>query len=245
MNQERRNRGIDAAAETQDDVVVADGVANLTNGVADKRLHAPCALAVADPEQKVAQHGRALQSMFDFGMKLQTEKAAPGVGCRRDGRVGGSRRRHETGGQSGDRIPVAHPNLGVLRNILKQISAVQLFEFGKTIFPFLGLLHFAPQRIHHKLHAVTDAQNGNIQAEYALVHAWAVAFINARRSPGQDDSLRRQLLNLFHGEGRRLDDTINPALAHATGNQLIELRPEINDENHGGPLSDLLMKQSS
>ena len=60
----------------------------------------------------------------------------------------------------------------------------------------------------------------------------AARLINAGGAAGQDNTLGIQGLDLFAGDRGRFDLAVHPALPHASGNKLIELGTEINDQDH-------------
>jgi len=57
------------------------------------------------------------------------------------------------------------------------------------VFPLGGFPDGAAQRIHHELHAVTDAQDRDSKIKNGAVYFGAVFFVNAGRPAGQDDAV--------------------------------------------------------
>jgi hypothetical protein len=83
------------------------------------------------------------------------------------------------------------------------------------------------------MHPVTDAQHRNAQLENAGIHPGTVGFVDAGRPAGKNDAFRRQRPNLFGGDRGRFDLAVDTAFADPTGNELIELGSEIDDDDHG------------
>src|SRR5579885_861886 len=76
MDEQGRDRGVDAAGKSADDPLRADAAANLFDGLFDGGLCGPVAFAAADAKEEVADDIFALRRVRDFGMKLQPNDAS-------------------------------------------------------------------------------------------------------------------------------------------------------------------------
>jgi len=138
---------------------------------------------------------------------------------------------------------MAHPHLAFIGDIFKNVVLVFKQQFGKSVFPFEGALDFASQRVDHVLHAVTDAQNRYAQFQNTTVDARTMLFVDAARATGQDNALQIHFLNALNGNGGGFDNAVYTAFTNAPGNELIELRTEIDDQYHEGPFTIICNEQ--
>ena len=76
MNDQRRDRRIDAAAQAADHAAVADLRADPRRRLLDKRRHRPVARAAADAVREVAEDLEAALGVDDFRMKQRSRRAA-------------------------------------------------------------------------------------------------------------------------------------------------------------------------
>ena len=87
MQDQRRNRGVDAAAQRADDAAAADLRADARGRLLYKRRHRPVAAAAADAEREVAEDFEPALGVDDLGVKEERVQLPLGVGHRRDRRV--------------------------------------------------------------------------------------------------------------------------------------------------------------
>ena len=124
--QERRgHRRVDAAAQPQDHVVVADLLADGGHLLVDERARRPVAAEVADLGDEVAQDGRAVLGVDHLGVELDAvDGAVAGVrlgGDGGDGRVVSRRDGAEAHRQLREVVAVAHPHHRALRDTAEQV----------------------------------------------------------------------------------------------------------------------------
>jgi hypothetical protein len=83
----------------------------------------------------------------------------------------------------------------------------------------------------HELHPIAYAQDGHREIEKPRVAGWCLGLIDAGRSPGEDQALRREGLNGLRGGGIGEDLTIYLGLSHAPGDELGILRSEVQNQH--------------
>jgi len=119
-------------------------------------------------------------------------------------------------------------------------------KFCSSVFPYGKTFNLSPEKLHHEVHSVTDAQNGNPQAKDPLVRFWSVLLVNRTRSTGKYDALG---VKPFYGRGIKRGDVNlapDPQLADPSRYKLSILGTEIKDyySFHGlffeGYIQDLL-----
>src|SRR5262245_34278210 len=79
MKERGRHRRIDSPAQTEDDPVVADSLADAHASFFDERAHRPVHRTVANVIDEILQDLFASRCVRDFGMKLQPIKLAPRI----------------------------------------------------------------------------------------------------------------------------------------------------------------------
>lgn len=126
----------------------------------------------------------------DFRMKLKAEQVPPRIGH-------GSNARHfcrgghaKAGRSGGDRVEMAHPDLGVLDAIPQRILASD----GKVcnpVFAALSFLNFAPKMMSQELVTVADAEDGRTAVEDGGIDIGTTTLIDAPWAAGNDDAFAR------------------------------------------------------
>src|SRR5581483_9661359 len=81
-------------------------------------------------------------------------------------------------------------------------------------------------------HAVADAEERHRQLEQFSGDLRRVFLIHARRTAGENDSLRPERADFFQRQIERADLAINLGLANAASDELRVLGTEIEDEDH-------------
>ncbi len=117
MDERRRDRRIDAAAETQQHLPLTHLGTDLLNLLLDEVLHRPVRRAATDVDGKIAQQLVALRRVRHFGVELHRVVMAARIGGCRVGRVCRVRQGAEASRQRLDAVAVAHPD-PLLRNII-------------------------------------------------------------------------------------------------------------------------------
>ncbi len=104
-------------------------------------------------------------------------------------------------------------------------------DIGATELAVMAAFDRAAELRRHHLLAVADAQHRHAAIEDDLRRARAAVVRHAGGGAGQDDGFRVQPRKGVVGFVEGHDFAKHPRLAHATGDELRDLRAEIDDEN--------------
>ena len=137
----------------------------------------------------------------------------------------------EAGGSGFHLHPVAHPVNSLFRHPGKEGGGGIGGQLGLAVFPGDGLAAPAAQKVHHQLHAVTDAQHRDAQGEQGRVHRRCAFFKHRGRAAGEDQGIGLERAYLVHGDAEGLQLAVNAALAHPAGHQQVILPAEIQDQD--------------
>ena len=165
MDDQRRDRRVDAARQPADDARVADPRAHVLDLLGDDRGRAPGPLATADLVEEVLEDLRAVRRVHDLGMELDPVEA-PGrrlEGGDRRGRRG--RKRREAGRRLEDGVAVAHPAALLVREPVEQPAGLRDAQLGTAELADIRALDATTQLEGHRLHAVADAERGKVELE--------------------------------------------------------------------------------
>ena len=230
VEQDGTDGAVHAAGESEDDVVLANLLAQLGDGGVHEVGRRPVLPAAADVDHEVLQEQRALQGVEHLGVELHAPDGfgVGGIGCVLH--LFGAGYGVEAFGQSRDGVAVAHPHLAVLLEAVEErVVEVDGREVGAPVFAAAGGLHLAAQRVTHELSAVADAQDGHASAELAEVDAEGFGVVDAVGRACQDDA---DDVGVAHGElvvGQNLAESVE--LAQAAGYELGRLRTEVQDDD--------------
>ena len=155
------DRGIDAAADEEEDVAAGGDLADVFFEGVHLTGRVPVLGASADVEQEVGEDGLAARRMRDFGMKLDPVEAARvrSHGGHRAGGGGGQHvesfgrpRRPDRGGSS-------RPAGGRRRRerAYRSWARAGQIELGESVFTLAAFLYRAAQKVRDELLAVADA----------------------------------------------------------------------------------------
>jgi hypothetical protein len=242
VNEGRRHRGIHAAGQAEDDFFVAHLGADFVNRFLDVVAHHPVGPGAANVQHKTVQQGLALQGVRDLGVELHGVEPARFVGHAGNGAAGCGGHELEAGWHLGDFVAVAHPDLehamafgrGEVGNVLEQGSVTVGAHLGVAEFPGVRTLDLAAQLVGHGLHAVANAQHRQAQLVHRLGR-FVVYLVDAGVRARQDDALEMAVLGvLTHPVARHItgmDFAKHMGFAHTAGNQLGDLRAEVEDED--------------
>jgi hypothetical protein len=187
----------------------------------------------ADAEEEVLQDPFPLDRVDHLRMEL--EAVEPPFGVFGGGHLGvrGGGGNLEALREPADLIPMAHPAPRLFLHTGKELSRLFDGQFGKAIFPLLRADHLAAQGVNHELEAVADPQDRDSEIEDPPGHPRRVRLVNGRGAAGKDDPLGPEFPDLFDVDSRRLDLAVDLMFPDAAGDELVVLRPEIDDQNHG------------
>src|SRR5665213_3560009 len=100
-----------------------------------------------------------------------------------------------------------------------------------AVFALFSRMHLAAERVHHVLQAITNAENGNAQVEYALIGNRSVFVVNRGGASGQNNSYRRITANLGQRRIAGKDNGKNVLFTDAARNQLRILSAKVEDDD--------------
>jgi hypothetical protein len=235
VDQGRGHGRIDTARQAQDDLFVADLLADFFDGFADVVAHDPVLARAADAQHKALEDGIALLGVRDLGVELHRVEAAIFVGHAGDGAGIGGRHELEAGRHFGDLVAVAHPDVehalafgrGVVGDVLEQRRVAAGAHVGGAEFALVAAFDLAAQLVRHGLHAVADAQHRKAQIEDGLRRLVGGFFVNAGVAAGKDHALERAVLGVvadpFVADVAGVDFAEHVGVAHAAGDQLGDL----------------------
>ena len=227
----RCDGGVHAAAQAEDDASIADLLLDFAAGAIDEGFHRPIGFAAADAVHKVGQNLAAAWCVDHFGMELQAVDVALGVADDRVWRVFGFSKRTEAGGEFGDFVAVAVPDIQCCRKFVEEGAFRVAFEFSRAVFAFGRALDLAAESVGDELHAVADAEHGDAEIVDFAVHLRRLGRVNARWTAREDDSRGLQL-----GDGGRFgvvrnDLRVDLTFPNAAGDDLCVLGTEIQNED--------------
>ena len=189
------------------------------------------------------ENGAPLVGMRHFRVELDGVELAALVSHRGNRARRGRRHLDETSWQFHDGITVAHPDLEhavtfravEVGNVVEQCRMAVGANFGVSEFTglacCLGGHDLAAQLLGHGLHAVANSKHRNTELENDFRRARRVAFGHRTRPAGEDDALGAVVTDEFVRNIVRMDFAEDLGFAHTAGDQLGNLRTEIEDED--------------
>ncbi len=246
VHQHGDHGGVHAAGEAQDHLVVTHLLADAGNGVVDDGGRGPEALAAADVLDEVLQHAGTLTGVGHFRVELHAVEALGFVGHGGVGAGRGLGDGGEAGGDLGDLVAVAHPDIqqgiAVVGNGVFDVAQesaglaglAQHFDLGVAEFTQVGGLHLAAELLGHGLHAVADTEHRHTGVEHVLGGARAARLGHGFRAAGEDDAARVELADLLFGYVPGPQLAVDADFTDATGDELGVLGTEIQDKDTVG-----------
>ena len=234
--------GIHAAGQAEDDFFVADLFADAGDGFFKVVGHRPVVPAAADFVHKAREDGFALQGVGDFGVKLYAVVAARFVRHGGDGagiRLGND---PETVRQRRDLVAVAHPDFqqavtfraaGVF-NVFEQTAVTTGADAGMAEFAFVGCADLTAQLAGKGLHSVADAENGHAKLENDFGRAPLRGVVGGIGSAREDDAGGLEGADEVVVDVEGDEFAIDLRFAHAAGDELADLRAEVENEDFAG-----------
>jgi hypothetical protein len=238
VEEERRHRGVDAAAQAAHDPPLAHLPLDRVHRLLHERRHRPVAAAAADVEREVAEDLGAAIRVCDFGVEQDGVEASILVHHRGHRRVGARRGDGEAGRRALHEIAVARPHaqLGTDRREDRRLFVDA--DDGVPVFALRRGRDFPAEGIGHQLHAVADAEHGDARLVHDRIAARRGGFRHAPRSAGEHDPDRMFRTDLGDRGVVGEDFGIDRQFPQSARNQLRELRSEIQDDDglvsHGG-----------
>ena len=133
-------------------------------------------------------------------------------------------------------VGVAHPadggTLVITFDILQKQGRFFIYiDFCASVFTDRGGFHTAPAAVCHQLGSVADAQNRDSQFEQLRRTGGGFFIIDTGGTAGQNNPLGRKLPDLVDSHGVRMNLTINITFPYTTGDELLILTPEIQNDH--------------
>ena len=239
VQQRRGDRGIDPARQPADDPAVADPVADLRRSRrARNSRHRPVAAAARDLVGEIAQQFRALRRVRHLGVKQKAVKPPlvigdRGIGC---GVAGGHRA--EAGWQRLDLVAVAHPHLGATAAwATARRTAGSRRECRRRRGRIPDARSTRRDRPTRRTSSACHSRSPSTGTPSLNAIAGARGELPSVTEAGPPDRMiaRGSKSRTFSSLDRiGMDLAIDPALAHAAGDQLGDLAAEIEDQDAVG-----------
>ncbi|OPZ13490.1 MAG: hypothetical protein BWZ07_00479 [Alphaproteobacteria bacterium ADurb.BinA280] len=168
------HRGIHAAGQSQDDLLLTDLRAYASDLVVDNVAGGPQGSAATDVHHKATQQCAALTCVGDFGVELHAIPAALIIREGGDGNTVGDGGHGEAAGNHGNVVTVTHPDIQMRHHAVVVAQAMQQAIFGDH--RDLGVAEFAlirrfgvtTQLFRHGLHAIADTEQWHACVKYRL-----------------------------------------------------------------------------
>ena len=243
VNQRSGYRRIDATRQPQNHLFRADLGADFFNCLRNIVTHDPVRPGATDVQHKALQNGGAALGVCDFRVKLHPIKPAFFVshaGNRAAVRAG---HQFETMRQLSHLVAMTHPHLqhavahgrGVILNTFQELGVAVGAHVGVAKLPFVTALYDATQLVRHGLHAVANAQHWHTQLKHRLRRFVSRVFIDTGVATRQDDAFELAITRVgahpIVGDVTRMNFTKDVGFTDAAGNQLGDLRAEVEDQN--------------
>ena len=231
LDQRRSDRGVDPARQPADDPLVADLLADELDLLLDDVGARPRLGAAGDVDQEVLEHRLPVLAVHDLRVPLDAGEPALDVlerghrGARRPGVDG------EPVGRRDDLVAVRHPRRQDVGKAGEEGARLEHRHGGAAVLTLARAGDVAAERLGHRHEAVADAEDRDRAVDDGRIELRRPGLVDARRAAGEDDRGRLAGQHLGGRHGVRDDLGVHLRLAHATGDELGVLSPEIDDEN--------------
>ena len=181
--------------------------------------------------QEVDQCGLPVLGVEHLGVPLQAIETPLRVLEGGHWRLGGGGGDGEALGGGLDRVAVAHPHHLVIGSPVEQAGPLRHAGGSVPVLAGTGSPDCSAQGLGHGLEAVADTQDRDPGVEDGRVDGGGAIGVDRRRPAGEDDG-RGPLVQHgggVHGVGHDLG--VDAGLAHAAGDKLGILRPEVHHED--------------
>ena len=226
------DRRVNPARETAQHALAADLRPDLGDGLLDDRRVGPRRAAAAHVVQERLEHLLAAFGVRDLGVELHAVHGAVAILERGDRGAGRRGCDAEAVGGGRDRVAVAHPHdllVGQRAEQRRRVSREPQLR-GAVLAP-ARVSHLAAQLLRDELGPVADAEHRHAGVVQRGIERRRVVDVDRRRATREDDPLRPPGEHLVQGHRARNDLRVHVRLAHAPGDQLRVLRPEVDDED--------------
>ena len=230
VDEERGDRGVDAAGERAEHALVPDLRADPLDLLLDHRGRRPRRRRVGDRVEEVLQQVVPVRRVHDLGVELDAVEPPLRVLEGRD------RRRRRRGDDARalrrrrDRVAVAHP-ADLLRRQVREERALVRHELGLAELRDAGPLDPPAELLGHQLHPVADAERRDPELEDARVDLRRALGVDRGRPAREDERERVAGTQLLGRDAVRHELRVDAALAHAARDQLRVLAAAVENEH--------------
>ena len=228
VEQHGDDRGVHAAGEAEDDVLVADPPAQVLDRALYPLAHVPVGTAGADPEEEVADDPLAELGVHDLGMELKRVEPARLVARRGIRAVRAHRRRPEALRQPLDPVAPDDRRLGDAGE--ERAGAVRL-QLRLAVLARGAGHDTAAESLGHDLHPVADPEHRHTEIEHRGVDGRSAIGEHAVRAAGKDYARRQVRAEALGGRRERDDLGIDVLLADAARDEVRVLRAVVENDD--------------
>ena len=225
--------GIHAAGEAQNDLFIPDARSQGLDGILNKGIHLPVALAPAHVIQEVPQHLVAELAVGDFRVVLHRVNTLGLILHGSHGALFSGGCDFKALGQRINAVRMAHPDDALGGYVLEQLGAGLLkVQLDFAVLGGLGGDDGAAGHPGGELAAVANAQNGNAQLQNLRVIVGRGQIIDAIGAAGKDNALIAPVLDFLGGDRIVLFDLrIDVEIPDTAGDQLVILSAKVQNQN--------------
>ena len=242
--------GIHATGKPQQHLALPHLRAHAGDGIIDDVAGVPGIAAAADLVHEAAVDALALLRVRDLRMELQRVEAAGLVGHAGDGHITRGGDELEPLRQAGDVIAVAHPHveqavtfgIHAVFDGIEQLAVAAGADLGIAELVHLAGLHLAAQLLRHGLHAVADAEHGNLRIPHGFRREGCIFLQHRLGAAGQNDAFRIERGHIGVADIPGMYFAVDAELANTARDELRVLRAEVEDEDAVGV--DVLLRRS-
>ena len=226
-----RDGRVDSTAEAKKDLLVTDLAADLGNLVIDEGRSLPISFATTDIQNKILKSLLSFDGMSHFRMELSGIDVLFDVfkGCHRA--VLGLGSDYESLRDFLDAVCMRHEDFRILMEAGKKPAFMDDFDIGLAIFARVGMDDLATKLMGNHLSTIADSKDRLSKGIDFLADQRRVLQITAVWTTGEDKPFDARVLQDIHADCIGNDFRINMTLADSSGNQLIVLSTEVDDEN--------------
>jgi hypothetical protein len=170
-------------------------------------------------------------------VKLQGVERAAAMFYGREVAVDGARERDELVGDEFHLVAVTHPDFGFARDAGEEVVGFfgrSDFQLGAAELADGMALDAAAEGLAHQLHSVADAEDRDAEIEDCGVTLRGAVGIHARRAAGKNEAFRGEFSDPVDRDVVPHDFGVHVLFADAAGDELGELRTEIQHEHAFG-----------
>ena len=243
MDERGSDARIDAARQPQNHFLVTHLGADALHGVIDVIAHHPVGPGAADVEDEALEYRAPLSGVRHLGVELDAVEAARLVGHAGDRAARRRGHQGEAGRQRRDLVAMAHPDAqhavaGVGVRVLdagEEPGVPVGADLRVAELPVGAGLDLAALLHRHREHPVADAEDGHAQVPHRPRRPQIFDLVGAGVAAGEDHALHGVLTGIgpdpLVADVVRVDFAVDVRLAHAAGDQLGDLRAEIENED--------------